>query len=288
MGMVGVGVLLVALMMGVMVLVVVAGGNLEGSSLDNTSQEAATSQEPLGTTSDNSLILIYNSPTLTYPSYTRITSAALGTFTLVYDWTAIDVYDTLKVPNYCTCIYACWTSPECVSASLDMEGGDSNWYCHLSPSNPLERQHVARPDNVYIFWQASIPSALLLGIQSDGLEYMALEMKMIHSNAKQECDKIPGYRLAITKSVQSYNVLQSLATSLGYDVLVDLYRAMGDNEWGDGTLYSDSPMSNEAELDDKGNPKTAFTYTKDKVKGVNAMSSEHYFLCQANPLNVEW
>ncbi|KAK4320613.1 hypothetical protein Pmani_008531 [Petrolisthes manimaculis] len=294
--MVGVGVgvdvvLLVALMM-MMGVMESRGAAWQISWGNNGEVETESNEETSQTTSEESTTTttLDNPPaaTLIYPSYTRITSAVLGTFTLVYGWKVIDVYDTLKVPNYCTCIYACWSSPECVSARLDMEGGDSNWQCHLSTRNPLERQHVEQPDNVYIFWEASITSGRSLGIQSDGLEYMAFETKMIHSNAKQECLKIPGYRLAITKSVQSYNVLQSLAISLGYDVLVDLYRQMSDNEWGDGTLYTDSPMSTEAELEDNGDPETAFTATGDKVKGVKALSSEHYFLCQANPLNVQW
>ncbi|XP_042236086.1 uncharacterized protein LOC121875559 [Homarus americanus] len=166
-----------------------------------------------------------------------VQSEIYGDFMVVMN-TKVDDSSTLytvSLPSLCNCVTACWTTNLCDSASFQTlaAGGE----CRLSTTGPSKTVVVSDEDARYVYWLESVNGKTWVG--SDGLLYLALSQSKIF-NAAAACESIPGARLGVYTTSESYQDLKKYNDQIPWNerICVDLKKVNNILTWGDGTPYS--------------------------------------------------
>ncbi|XP_064078985.1 uncharacterized protein LOC135196236 [Macrobrachium nipponense] len=135
----------------------------------------------------------------------------------------------------------------------------------------------------YFFKKSSVPGTY--NWEADNLLYVALTEPMTTNIARTNCLKIPGHRLIIVKSKETYD--HFLARAVGNTKpywTMDLIKKTHPDDlvWGDGTV----PNRTIVTIDVSNSGEHFFALYSNHIEDVK--ENPYRVLCQANPLGVEW
>nr|XP_045588013.1 protein MTL1-like isoform X1 [Procambarus clarkii] len=191
-------------------------------------------------------------------------------------------------PTACACRYLCMMQYRRECQAWAAVGTGDSVECRLSDRGPQITQLVQEGAAVYYFKQGSVEGRYRW--EEDHLLYLALNTSRTFTAARAFCASIPGHRLAIFKTPTQLQVLAAFASqvqaSSGDMVTFDLTRSSRGLVWGDGTPYTLTTLSNYPLKDNKDPSMTSFTFLQGEVRSVKDFA--FMFLCQVNPLRVDW
>ncbi|XP_050738472.1 uncharacterized protein LOC127009421 [Eriocheir sinensis] len=202
-----------------------------------------------------------------------------------------DTYLTLSL-NESACRVACRADNLCLSAASVTATTGVGLECRLSQKGPPRILLLDQPDATYFFWEAG----MTLGshkLREDGLLYFESEVRRNFSRATTLCDRIPGHRLPIIKTIRQLDALMSIMKETGTTPWLDLqmkkWRGRLELFWGDGMAFVDTPVANVASAVEPNNDgESACILDLDSFTFLLKLSnSEHHLLCQANPLGLD-
>ncbi|KAK8402872.1 hypothetical protein O3P69_000873 [Scylla paramamosain] len=227
------------------------------------------------------------------PSLYYVNTSPLGSFLEKSGMTLNiqDTYVTLRVKNKSTCRAACWSHTRCVAVAALADG--ETVQCRLADRGPTWTSVTTDSRATYTYWESSLPNGTY-GLREDKMLYLVVADRTNFTAAKELCSRIPGHRLAITKTINQHETLLRIAnekqTSLWVDLRAEKTTAGYKVLWGDDTLYSDSEASRMAKM--FTSPETQETVTRYyRLKG-NVLHDTTLAmelcnpLCQANPMGL--
>ncbi|XP_068211831.1 uncharacterized protein [Palaemon carinicauda] len=225
------------------------------------------------------------------PSVLYIESNIHGNFFMAVGKTInnTSVNSMMTTNNECMCHMQCLKNPRCMAVSSEFNG--SGFLCKFASLGPLETtiDDISDRNATYIFRHASLEGRTW-GIKKDQLYYFELPNWMTFPAAKEACNRIPGFRLVIIRSLE---VMKSLFSSERAYYL-DLHKKTGGNfVWGDSTPFTNpeniviwyrEPFTS-ISTEPFSHPVFYFysTFMKDQVLG-----NKERVICQANPSGVDW
>ncbi|XP_045133818.1 uncharacterized protein LOC123517609 [Portunus trituberculatus] len=227
------------------------------------------------------------------PSLYYINTSPLGSFLEKPGMTLSiqDAYITLRVKNRSTCRAACWSHIHCVAVAAVPDGEIIQ--CRLADRGPTWTNVTAASRATYTYWERSLPTGTY-DLREDKMLYLVVSDRANFTAAKELCKRIPGHRLAITKTINQYETLLRIANEKQISLWVDLRgekTTAGDVVlWGDDTLYSDSGASRVAKMETS--PGTQVTKTRyyrlkgNVLHGTTLAKELCHPLCQAHPMGL--
>ncbi|XP_050738108.1 uncharacterized protein LOC127009262 isoform X2 [Eriocheir sinensis] len=178
------------------------------------------------------------------PSVFYVNSVSLGNYLEKPGMTidSKDAYLTISAKDKCSCRAACRTHPRCVAAAIVPDG--QAWQCRLADEGPIFINVTEDPEATYVFWEKSLPENLYFGLGKDRMLYLVEKFRnKTFQEAKNFCRRIPGHRLAMTKTRNSFDALVDIIKETGHAwVWIDLRQQDETDKnslvWGDNTTYS--------------------------------------------------
>ncbi|XP_069994514.1 uncharacterized protein [Penaeus vannamei] len=197
------------------------------------------------------------------------------------------VTQTKSPSSICECKNMCFVSLSCLAWSV-VTLADGTSECRLADAGPLSYQVENNTQATYFFKEASVDGEYHLDV--DRLLYLKPPIIVNYLTAKEHCQKIPGHRLGIYKTMQQYNMLGAYTTtSVTADSLyMDLEKVGTDLYWGDGTLYTDTEIGRNVTVRDFIKPERYIMMFWDSELSDGRPADSRQFMCQANPLGVAW
>ncbi|XP_066979467.1 uncharacterized protein [Macrobrachium rosenbergii] len=189
----------------------------------------------------------------------------------------------------CECQYLCFARgpTACQAWSLvTVSGQVSSSECRLINVGPESTDLLSDPNATYYFKKSSVLGTY--SWQQDKLFYVALNGKYYSDAARARCAKIPGHRLIIVKSRETFNFFANLSRFNDVPFWVSDLRkiALGDYKWGDGSNIS---VTNGLFRIDEGLSSNVFISWSMKIDdSLEKRDGPYRALCQANPLGIEW
>nr|XP_053629115.1 uncharacterized protein LOC128686308 [Cherax quadricarinatus] len=126
-----------------------------------------------------------------------------------------EAFNTLTVDYPCTCKSVCLAMDECLAWTAVQNG--SKWECLHTQVGPSPSFNLTKDSSsVYGYFEDS-----LLGIRDavqaeDDYHYFIPNTTLMFNEAKDYCESIPGFRLAIFRTEQQMNF--SLALASAYNI----------------------------------------------------------------------
>ncbi|XP_069986199.1 uncharacterized protein [Penaeus vannamei] len=197
-----------------------------------------------------------------------------------------DAVLTLPARDTCKCKAMCETMMGCVAWSLVAvaEAGE----CRLSQLGPSNHTPLRQTNATYAFLESSVSGEYSFKV--DRLLYLKPPFKLPYEAAKNFCAAIPGHRLGIYKTMQQYNMLEEYwcpADNCTSMIYMGLEKTSSGLMFIDGTSFDDAEISDAPRLVNDGISHYAFSiYNRNLDDGTGIPALQ--FLCQANPLGVEW
>ncbi|XP_066975140.1 uncharacterized protein [Macrobrachium rosenbergii] len=194
----------------------------------------------------------------------------------------------LSAYNHCECRDFCFAlGPTACQAWSVTESTQGNyWECRITNIGPETTVLLPDPKATYHFRKSSVLGTY--SWQADKLFYVALRGNCTSDAAKARCAKIPGHRLIIVKSRQTYEFFGNLSTKNEKPLWVANLRKVTLTEfrWGDGSISS---VTNGTIIINDGLLGTSFVSFNNKIDdSIESRDGPYRALCQANPLGVEW
>ncbi|XP_047498624.1 uncharacterized protein LOC125045428 [Penaeus chinensis] len=198
-----------------------------------------------------------------------------------------NVIQTLPASNACTCKNFCFVSLACLAWSL-VNFADGTSECRITDAGPLSYEVENNTQATYFFKEAAVDGTYHIDV--DRLLYLKPSIGANFLTAKQHCEKIPGHRLGIYKTMQQYNMLGAYTTTTVTieSLYMDLVKVGMDLYWGDGTLYNDTEIGRNVDVRDFIKPERYIMMFWDSFVSDGRPSDIRQFMCQANPLGIEW
>ncbi|XP_064120828.1 uncharacterized protein LOC135225433 [Macrobrachium nipponense] len=156
----------------------------------------------------------------------------------------------------CDCRMECFRNKSCSGSSLQVVDGAS--VCRLTTKHARQNNFQRQQGATYIF-KAETPPNIFYGLGTDNLFYHVPSKDMNYKSSTNSCQKIPGHRFA------KYNT----ASKNQREAMTNVQRYVGNKDmWIDNGAL--------------------FWYLKggEIATGDGVMSM--FYLCQANPLNIDW
>ncbi|CAL4136906.1 unnamed protein product [Meganyctiphanes norvegica] len=211
-----------------------------------------------------------------------------------------DAYHKIATMNKCSCKWMCFTSGRCASWSVSPEpsGNPHLWECRLSTLGPLNLTLSTDTQGTYYFFKDTVPAKYKA--RKDDLLYLEPDFKLDWTSAKAWCEKLPGHRLAIFKTRTQGNLLIHIQKALNVGRLTfDLQQVSNGKAWGDGTPYDGSDTDKHLEAQgvkvyDSTDPINDIYYLALSVDQNELYLWDgqkdypYWFICQANPLGIDW
>ncbi|XP_071552238.1 uncharacterized protein [Panulirus ornatus] len=146
----------------------------------------------------------------------------------------------ITLPNDCKCKMRCLVSVDCVAWS-SLPSSNDTVECRLTELGPQEGTLIDQNDAVYGFKPSRLKSRITVFEGEDGLIYFIPLEDLRYEGAKKYCASIPGFRLAIFKTKQQFQIGVDVGQNGGRGAFVDLRRTKtGEVVWGDGTILPTS------------------------------------------------
>ncbi|XP_042219582.1 uncharacterized protein LOC121864581 [Homarus americanus] len=148
-----------------------------------------------------------------------------------------------NVSSTCVCKSLCFINSLCMSWTAGKVSAQL-MRCHLSTQSPIDTTLVDNPAYFYGFMEDSFVGKEDLGVtlEEDNHHYFVPDATLSYAEAKEFCEKIPGFRPAILHSRQQLNI--GLKMSDRFDtseLLVDLRNTPDGafkRTWSDGTPFN--------------------------------------------------
>ncbi|XP_064120386.1 uncharacterized protein LOC135225041 [Macrobrachium nipponense] len=188
--------------------------------------------------------------------------------------------------NQCGCRTTCFAvGPSCQAWSF-IEAGVNASECRIIDKGPETTNLTKMTNATYYFKESSVGGKYTWA--QDNLLYVELENQYYLAPGRAQCAKIPGHRMLISHSNDTYNFLIQYNSLYGraHNFWVDLVK-IADRlaQWGDGTNETHQPYH--VHMDNTATVEPYFVawnheYLHDVVDNSRSV------LCQANPLGVNW
>ncbi|XP_068240780.1 uncharacterized protein [Palaemon carinicauda] len=193
--------------------------------------------------------------------------------------------------NSCDCQTSCFArSPkDCQAWSFvrtSRQGPQDVGECRLIDSGPETTDLLPDENALYYFRKSSVLGTY--SWQDDGLLYVTLNDTYYIDPAKERCNRIPGHRLIIVKSMKTFNFFANLWKYGDKSYwLTDLRKTpSGRFEWGDG---SDSSVTQGLVNANGGELSNIFVSYAQRIDDASdSRDGPFWILCQANPLGIDW
>ncbi|XP_071544033.1 uncharacterized protein [Panulirus ornatus] len=195
-------------------------------------------------------------------------------------------FPSFTTNNICECKALCLVQMKCKAWSA-VNKADGTKHCHLTDIAPYSTTFQNHSDAVYGFMLDSLEGILPVNREEDGLYYFIPNDKKSILDARTNCKKIPGFRLAIFKTIRQFVVGMKLSEASENSVgsykhlLIDLQKSSDKLEWGDGTQYPN------AFWDMIHDSSKANMYITEKGIGSHE-GGDWYYLCQGRNDDQVW
>ncbi|XP_064120387.1 uncharacterized protein LOC135225043 [Macrobrachium nipponense] len=191
--------------------------------------------------------------------------------------------------NRCECQDFCFAlgSTACQAWSLvKVSGQRDSWECRLINVGPETTELLPDSNASYYFKKSSV--SVTYSWKPDKLFYVALSGSYGSLAAKARCVKIPGHRLIIVKSRETFYFFSEVSRMNDRPFWVSDLRkiSLGEYKWGDGSNIS---VTNGSFRIDE--PLTSNVFISSSMKLDNSLETRdgpYRGLCQANPLGIGW
>nr|XP_027207837.1 uncharacterized protein LOC113801225 [Penaeus vannamei] len=232
-------------------------------------------------------LLLAGYTSLTHAPLHYVTSSKFGNFFMAPGWTIApkSVIKRTTVIDGCQCRFSCWRNTECKAWSASKLPNGTE--CRMTIKGPGFAKVVGDFRATYFFMERGVSGKYVFG--EDNIMYLLNKAYGSFFAGIILCGSIPGHRLGIFKRLEQLEFAESYMYSkepaLSDVSYIDLRNTSEGPAFGDGTLLRDTDMgqlevvnASEAEV---------FVHWNNMFVGVSAKTSRH-FICQANPLGVEW
>ncbi|XP_047468469.1 uncharacterized protein LOC125024762 [Penaeus chinensis] len=186
------------------------------------------------------------------------------------------------------CRVSCWKNSKCGAWSVSKRQNRTE--CRMASRSPIKSKLEEDSRSTYFFMRNSVPGRYVFG--SDNLLYLqSTRLFGTFHFAVAICKKIPGHRLAIFRKVEPLENLEGILygnaerENVNQVAYIDLRNTSRGPAFGDGTLLSDTEMGRLEIVN--ATTGRVFVHWNNSLVGVST-DVLRQFICQANPLGVEW
>ncbi|XP_069987483.1 uncharacterized protein [Penaeus vannamei] len=198
-----------------------------------------------------------------------------------------DAAFTLPAKNACQCKSMCFVTLECVAWSL-VSLDDGTAECRIAAAGPTTYEVLEHANATYYFKEESVRGEY--SFKKDNLLYLTPPFTRTYDVAKSFCSRIPGHRLGVYKTLQQLSILDPYryAPTVPDTLYISVEKGPSGIVLGDGTLLADTALGQAVEIvTDNDDSLNVYVFYQGKLNDGDG-SRSRFFMCQANPLAVEW
>ncbi|XP_050714945.1 uncharacterized protein LOC126997752 [Eriocheir sinensis] len=185
----------------------------------------------------------------------------------------------------CACKSKCMVLPACTGwTAVAMNTTEPQ--CLLTSGNPRSIGLAPSSNAIYgfVFREDAIPGVISAEKGHDGLAYHVPPNMMTIEPAREYCESIPGFRLAIFRTFQQIEDGKQMAIKASSNtdglLLIDLQSTAGSLLWGDGSLF---PSLFSSLTSDTSKPNIVISRTV-----IGSKNQKRHILCQGRSGNQLW